>query len=228
MGLNLGISGDCSEYRSFFLCPCLSFSSVCLGFSIPSVLTQLPAFPHEMYSRLPSGFAMPVTKSLQRSSPAFNRCKQECTDFYLGNLPLHRERQWQQNITSLPQQPSSLPACLEGISEAHQRQGRSGQDRMHPGWGYSDRFFSSPLPAGARYISPTAIIIFAEAGSRLKNQESHNPNALAKKILSIRDGTRLFCAKIEFPPKVLSFSVYFLWAYNCHHNYASTALQCIC
>lgn len=119
-----------------------------------------------------------------------------------------------------------LPACLEGVSEA--RQGRSGQDTMCPGCAYSDRFFSSPLPAGANYTSPTAIIIFSEAGGRLKNQESHNPNALAKKILSIRDETRLFCAKIEFPPKVLSFSVYFLWAHNCHHNYASTALQCIC
>lgn len=121
-----------------------------------------------------------------------------------------------------------LPACLEGISGARQRQGRNGQGTMHPGCAYSDRFFSSPLTAGASYISPTATIICAEAGSRLKNQESHNPNALAKKMLSIRDRTRLFCAKIEFPPKVLSFSAYFLWAHNCHHNYTSTVLQCMC
>lgn len=86
--------------------------------------------------------------------------------------------------------PGTLfPACLEGFSEAYKRQGRSSQDKMYPSCASSDRFFSILLTAGASYISPTAIIIFAEAGSSLKNQESHNPNALAKKMLSIRDGT---------------------------------------
>lgn len=130
-----------------------------------TVLTQKPAFLHEMYLCLPLGFAIPVTKSLQHSSPsAFNSHKQECRDSYLGNLPLH-EAQWQQHITSLSQQSFSLPTCLEGISEALQ-QGRSGQDTMCTGCVYSDRFFSRPLPAGTNDISPTAIMISVEYGSR--------------------------------------------------------------
>jgi len=66
---------------------------------------------------------MPVTKALQHFSPAaFNRCKQECTDSYLGDLSLH-EAQQQQHITSLSQQPFSLPACLPALkaSQKHVR-----------------------------------------------------------------------------------------------------------
>lgn len=74
-----------------------------------------------------------------------------------------------------------FPACLEGFSEGLKRQGGSSQDKTLPGCASSDRFFSILLTAGASYISPTAIIIFVEAESTLKNQESHNPNALAKK-----------------------------------------------
>lgn len=125
--------------------------------------------------------------------------------------------------------PATLfPACLDSKASQKHITDRAGVVRTQcTGYAYYDRFFSSPLPAGASYTSPTTIIFFAEAGSTLKNKESHNPNALAPKII-FRDGIRLFCAKIEFPPKVLSFTVYFLWAHNCLHNYASTVWQWIC
>lgn len=73
---------------------------------------------------------------------------------------------------------------------------------MCPGCVYTDRLFSNPLPAGASFISPTAIIIFADAGSTLKNQESCNPNAPAKKkysVLEMEPGCSVL--KLNFPPK---------------------------
>lgn len=98
---------------------------------------------------------------------------------------------------------NSFPCLPRSFSEPHKRQVRSGQDTMHPGCTSSDRFFSILLTAGATDISPTAIIIFAKAESRLKNQESHNPNALAKKNTHCSgwNGPGCTVLKLNFPPK---------------------------
>lgn len=171
MGQHLGISRDCREHQPSTLCPCLSSTTACLEFSCLPVLSSVSAcvytclpFWHEMYSCFPSSFAIPVTKFFQHSShTAFYWCKYECTDSHLGDLSLH-EAQQQQHIA-----PTKPFPCLPALkaSQKHTEAGQESSGHNVP-WLYI-HWQTLQQPIASWCISPTAIIIFAEAGSILKN-----------------------------------------------------------